>query len=133
MIILPRLGADPDPTRGRPPWLQAFPFPVGRSLVVALSGEADLSTADQLRDQLTCVIALDPAELVIDVTDLTFCDTAGLSVLQGAVTEARGRGVPLVYRGMSERLLWLTQAFPVGAGAAVDLPRQAPVVEHSSR
>ena len=46
--------------------------------VVAISGELDMSNADQLADSVTDELGKRPARVVLDLADLTFCDSMGL-------------------------------------------------------
>jgi anti-sigma B factor antagonist len=57
--------------------------------VVAVTGELDLMTAPEL-----CV-RLDAGNgpcLLVDLTDVAFCDSTGLRALMGAATEVRANG-----------------------------------------
>lgn len=46
--------------------------------VVAISGELDMSNADQLADSVTDELRKGPTRVVLDLADLTFCDSMGL-------------------------------------------------------
>ncbi|WP_432168182.1 STAS domain-containing protein [Streptomyces sp. bgisy031] len=53
--------------------------------VVEVSGELDVDTRNQLGDHLVEVIAAHtPARVVLDMSQLDFCDASGLSVLVAA-------------------------------------------------
>ncbi|MFD7781254.1 STAS domain-containing protein [Streptomyces sp. NPDC059753] len=53
--------------------------------VVEVSGELDVATRNQLGDHLEEVIAAHtPARVVLDMSQLDFCDASGLSVLVAA-------------------------------------------------
>ncbi|GII04755.1 STAS domain-containing protein [Planobispora takensis] len=54
---------------------------VGDAVVVAVEGELDLFTAPFLRDEVREAIELDGSRLVLDLTELSFMDSSGLSVL----------------------------------------------------
>ena len=59
------------------------------ALVVAVSGELDISTAKQLQDELADVT--NGAPLVLDLSDLEFVDSTGLRTLVvGAKASAKG-------------------------------------------
>jgi anti-sigma B factor antagonist len=81
----------------------------GESAVrVRLTGELDLAGAPGLRD---CLIALAAADIVIDMTDLTFMDCSGISVLIEAHKRAIQHGRTVVLRkpqGMVARVLDLS-------------------------
>ncbi|MFF3325463.1 STAS domain-containing protein [Streptomyces sp. NPDC002889] len=69
----------------------------GRSEVVKPVGELDHHTADLLRAPLDDAIERGRVRLVIDCSQLEFCDSTGLNVLLGArlKAEAGGEGVHL--------------------------------------
>jgi anti-sigma B factor antagonist len=64
----------------------------GRSTTVALHGEIDVLTVDQVRMALATALAAHPHELVIDLTDLTFIDSTGLGALITGFQRARDAG-----------------------------------------
>ncbi|WP_422772744.1 STAS domain-containing protein [Plantactinospora sp. WMMC1484] len=49
-------------------------------VVVSVAGELDMATAPQLQDQITDLLEKGRTKLVFDLSDLTFCDSTGLSV-----------------------------------------------------
>ncbi|MFG3499496.1 STAS domain-containing protein [Streptomyces sp. NPDC047928] len=69
----------------------------GRSEVLAPAGELDHHTADLLREPLDAALEQGRSRLVIDCSQLEFCDSTGLNVLLGArlKAEAAGGGVHL--------------------------------------
>src|ERR1044071_10347862 len=52
----------------------------GDVVVVSVGGELDMATAPQLQDQITDLLDRGLARLVFDLTDVSFCDSTGLSV-----------------------------------------------------
>ncbi|GGQ04151.1 STAS domain-containing protein [Streptosporangium pseudovulgare] len=70
---------------------------VGDAVVVAVEGELDLFTAPFLRDEIRDAIKLDGPRLVLDLADLSFMDSSGLSVLIEAwrLATAQSGGVRL--------------------------------------
>ncbi|MFE2038544.1 STAS domain-containing protein [Streptomyces scopuliridis] len=69
----------------------------GRSEVVTAAGELDHHTADLLRTPLDEALEQGRSRLVIDCSQLEFCDSTGLNVLLGArlKADAAGGGVHL--------------------------------------
>ncbi|MFJ8586053.1 STAS domain-containing protein [Streptomyces sp. NPDC093595] len=69
----------------------------GRSEVVTPVGELDHHTADLLREPLEAALDKGRSRLVVDCSQLAFCDSTGLNVLLGArlKAEAAGGGVHL--------------------------------------
>jgi anti-sigma B factor antagonist len=60
--------------------------------VLHLRGELDSDTASQLQETLACLLERPVPRIVVDVTDLKFCDSVGLSsfVTSKQVIDARG-------------------------------------------
>ncbi|MFE4539110.1 STAS domain-containing protein [Streptomyces scopuliridis] len=69
----------------------------GRSEVVTVAGELDHHTADLLRTPLDEALEQGRSRLVIECSQLEFCDSTGLNVLLGArlKADAAGGGVHL--------------------------------------
>ncbi|MFD2355993.1 STAS domain-containing protein [Nonomuraea ferruginea] len=65
---------------------------LGDAVVVAVAGELDLFTAPVLRDEVRDAIKQDGARLVLDLQQLSFMDSSGLSVLIEAWRLATGEG-----------------------------------------
>ena len=60
--------------------------------VIALSGEVDLYTAPEFKQQLLEVIGKGGKEVVVDLTETTFIDSTTLGVLVGGVKRLRPDG-----------------------------------------
>jgi anti-anti-sigma factor len=60
----------------------------GRTAVVAASGEVDLTNADGLREALLSVLDAGARGLVVDMTQTTFLDSAGITALVRASRRA---------------------------------------------
>jgi anti-sigma B factor antagonist len=60
--------------------------------VIALTGEVDLYTAPEFKEQLVDVIGKGARQVVIDLTDTTFIDSTTLGVLVGGVKRLRPQG-----------------------------------------
>ncbi|MEU9197305.1 STAS domain-containing protein [Streptomyces hundungensis] len=65
---------------------------VGHSEVLTPAGELDHHTADLLREPLEEAIAQGRTRLVVDCSELEFCDSTGLNVLLGARLKAEEVG-----------------------------------------
>jgi anti-anti-sigma factor len=64
--------------------------------VITLSGEADLSTIAELSDLITAQLAAGTVNLTIDVSGMSFADSASMRVLMLAAMTLRQRGGGLV-------------------------------------
>jgi anti-sigma B factor antagonist len=64
----------------------------GDVYVIALTGEIDLYTAPEFKQQLLEVIGKGGKQVVVDLTDTTFIDSTTLGVLVGGVKRLRPNG-----------------------------------------
>ena len=60
---------------------------------VALHGEIDVLNVDQVRMALTEAIAAGPAQIIVDLGDLSFIDSTGLGALVFGFQRARDTGI----------------------------------------
>lgn len=67
------------------------------STVVWVAGELDIASVPALRDALFRAVD-GPGDVVLDVSDVVFCDASTLAVLVNARNRARARGGRLVVR-----------------------------------
>jgi anti-sigma B factor antagonist len=67
-----------------------------RGVVLALVGELDVTTAPELERRLSELDAQAPARVVLDLNELSFVDSAGVSVLIKAKKQAGANGRELV-------------------------------------
>lgn len=76
--------------------------------VLELSGEADVATVRMLAEELARARVADGCDVVVDVSELTFCDVASARLLRTAQ-----RSVPVALRGATgpvKRVLDLVDA-----------------------
>ena len=109
----------------RPSFLMVMPLRAAEQHVLVVVGEADLHTAGQLRSELTNMLDVEPASLVVELGALKFCDLSGLDALHDVARAAHDAGIALTFRGMSPQLSWLHATFsrrttPQPPGAGVD-------------
>jgi anti-sigma B factor antagonist len=65
----------------------------GNQAVVTVSGEIDLYTATRLQGELTAVLDGGRAvRVVVDMSEVDFCDSTGMNVLLSALKRAREHG-----------------------------------------
>ena len=104
------------------------------SATVHVRGELDIATAEAAFAYLRDVIDTRPGLVLLDLSELTFCDAAGLGVLARVSGYARrdGRSLSLVAARPSlvriMRITAMDEAFPEirnPALAGISLPRQA--------
>lgn len=79
--------------------------------MVRLSGEMDISRVDEVRALLLeAVTRTDgPAAVVVDLSDLTFCDSAGLNLLLRARLQAEESGHTLRLAAPGAQMLRLLE------------------------
>jgi anti-sigma B factor antagonist len=67
----------------------------GRTAVVRLPAEVDLTIADDVREALLSVLNQGARGLVVDMTATTFCDSAGITALVRACRRADANGATM--------------------------------------
>jgi anti-sigma B factor antagonist len=79
---------------------------------LSISGELDMSTTPDLREQVAVALAGDHLRsLVIDAVDLEFCDSSGIQALVQARSAAVRQGITFQLanvRGVTRRVLQVT-------------------------
>ena len=75
-------------------------------VVVLVAGEADVSTAPMVRDGLARSLFYRPRSLLVDATDLTFCDLRGLDALADGIETVERSGARVTVHP-SPQLAWL--------------------------
>ncbi|GLY88293.1 STAS domain-containing protein [Actinoallomurus iriomotensis] len=95
----------------------------GRSIrghtVLAISGELDIASTSALQDRITSVLDDTVMPLIIDLSDVSFCDASGLRMLVTVRRRAHDRGRAMALSGPRpnvRRLLRITgfdQTFPI--------------------
>jgi anti-sigma B factor antagonist len=76
----------------------------GRDVVLALGGELDAITAPSLAEQLDALAAESCPCILLELSGLTFVDSAGVSVLVKAKHEAEANGRRLTLRSPTEQV-----------------------------
>ncbi len=64
----------------------------GQVAVVTLPAEIDVTNADEVREQLLAVVNQGASVLVADMSETTFCDSAGITALVRAFRRATESG-----------------------------------------
>ena len=76
----------------------------GTAVVLAVSGEIDVHTTPQLRDVMLGEITNDSPTVLVDLADVTFIDSTGLSVMITALKRARSLGGDVRLRAPSHQV-----------------------------
>lgn len=98
---------------------------VGRGVVARISGEMDYVTSPGLWKQISEVLAGNAGFAVLDLSDVSFCDSAGLNLLLRASKWAASHDAELVLAGVPGPLLRILEM----TGADQVLPAFDTVVE----
>jgi anti-anti-sigma factor len=61
----------------------------GGSIHIALSGEIDLANAATVEDELRAAISHQPSAVLVDLTNLTYMDSVGISILFALVSRLK--------------------------------------------
>jgi anti-sigma B factor antagonist len=84
----------PDPPRRFPAKRSSIEFTTvrdGDSAAILLTGELDLASADELDARIRDVEETDIGQIILDLSEVTFIDSTGLSVLLDAKKRSNGR------------------------------------------
>ncbi|MFD9353385.1 STAS domain-containing protein [Streptomyces sp. NPDC060031] len=104
------------------------------ALVLVLAGELDHDTAEPLRQALEAALADGAARVLVDFSDVEFCDSTGLNALLQGRLEAQKSGSRIEIAGLRPsiaRMFRITGAdgvftvHPDMAGALADRPQTA--------
>lgn len=90
-----------------------------------VEGEVDLYTAPQLWEVLDAAIAGAPHELVIDLSNVTFLDSSGLSLLVRAHKRLRPFAGTVIVRGATEQVYMALEVTKLNTVLTVDAPARA--------
>lgn len=61
---------------------------IGRSVVIAVSGVLDMLTSPQLEVSLSASLRMNPSAIIVDLAEVDFLASAGMSVLVAARNQA---------------------------------------------
>ena len=73
-----------------------------RSNVLPLKGEIDLHVSPSVTASLNSMIERKPQRLVVDLSNVTYIDSAGLAALIGAMQKVEGYGGKFLLAGLQE-------------------------------
>lgn len=103
------LREQPHPQPDRTAWRAGFDVRHhGHAYVLAVTGEIDLNTAPQLRGALDAALRTEPAILIIDLTDVGFLGSTGLTALVIAHQDAATTQLRVVANPTAHRLMQIT-------------------------
>ena len=97
---------------------------LGRWAVLTLPGEIDVTNSPGLRETLLAVISQQPAEVIVDMTATTFCDSSAMAAIVHAYRQAlaAGAGMRLVIKHPGARRVFELAGIGTVIGVYPDLP-----------
>ena len=98
-----------------------------QSASVVLSGELDLSTATELQNRLAWLVLAGVVDIVLDLTNLTFIDSSGISVVVLARKRVDEVGGSLIVRNASPQVLRIFEITGLVDDLSVTGVEKAPV------
>lgn len=75
------------------------------NVVLSLVGDLDIATATELREHLARVVLRAGQQLVLDLAEVPFCDSSGISALLAARNHALGAGATIALAGVPAHLV----------------------------
>lgn len=72
-------------------------------MVISVVGELDFHTAPDLRREILAALNEGACKLVLDLGEMEFIDSSGLSVIIAAFKRCQERGGELILRSLTER------------------------------
>ena len=85
-----------------------------RPNVLPLKGEIDLHVSPAITERLTAMIKERPQRIVIDLSDATYIDSAGLAVLMIAMREVEAYGGKFFLTGLNETVRSVLESSRLG-------------------
>lgn len=110
----PQPQPQPQTAEASAPILMVVPVLADRHAVVALTGDLDLSTADQVRAAAERCLTRRPERLSMDLSGLAFCDCSGIRVLRHMLDDADTSGVEFRLLAPSD---WIRRVFTLADAA----------------
>jgi anti-anti-sigma factor len=68
------------------------------AVVVRIAGELDLASRDAIEPAILAAIASSAGGVIVDLGELTFCDSQGVAMFEGFVEKAKAAGTDLRLR-----------------------------------
>ncbi|MET7304316.1 STAS domain-containing protein [Embleya sp. NPDC005575] len=93
-------------------------------IVASVAGELDIVSAEQLRNLLRRVL-VEHTDIVLDLSEVTFCDCSGLRVLRAAGRAAEHAGTRLRLRSPSTAMDRILKATRAEAAFTIEPPPNA--------
>ncbi|MUL44144.1 STAS domain-containing protein [Streptomonospora sp. PA3] len=108
-------------------------FDAGESAVVAIQGEIDIATADDMRDRMLAA-AGEPgcAVLIADLSEVDFFDASGVRALMAVRRRLAARGVRMVLGGPSAAVVRTLEVLGLVGGFTVLSAAQIPFSARSA-
>jgi anti-sigma B factor antagonist len=87
--------------------------------LVVLAGELDMSTVGQLSDAVTVELEQRPSQIVLDIADVTFCDSLGLGTIVVLSRAAQAQRARLILRNPNPFFTRMLEVTGLSAGLTV--------------
>jgi anti-anti-sigma factor len=87
----------------------------GPATTIRVAGELDLATSPKLQQACAAAIEPGPATLRLDMSEVTFLDSTGISVLVQAHKQLDAQGGTLVLHGLSDHARRVLEVAGLGA------------------
>ncbi len=76
----------------------------GKTAVIDVSGDIDMTSSPAFQDSLMDVLAEGPARVVVNLADVPFMDSSGVATLVKVYRKARSTGASMALAALGERV-----------------------------
>lgn len=76
----------------------------GDSVRLSLSGEVDIYTSQELKENLYSIVEKNQTDLIIDCRELNYIDSTGLGIFVGALKKAKQYDRKMVITGLKDNI-----------------------------
>ncbi|HPD01310.1 MAG TPA: STAS domain-containing protein [Acetivibrio sp.] len=77
---------------------------LGDSVKLSLSGEVDIYTSQELKENLYNIVDANKTDLIIDCRELNYIDSTGLGIFVGALKKAKEHDKKMVITGLKDNI-----------------------------